>query len=581
MSDTAPKGGTSAALKRKTQLDDLAKTYSAKKSATPKATRKEEATESQTSPDAFAGISTNTFFKIMVQSDVDPKAKKEAIAKALAFDQTSEEAKKALAEFEEFKAYLQAARKNMARDIIKLTDTDAMAEMQRVYQQINDGMLDFENKMRPLTDIVDAIHKLRMNGISIDVYEEIQRDKEAEERKIALRKQLEERLVAIEQDVSKLRQDNAALGEDRHWSLWGEGRIKADAQEQIARNDILLQEKQQALGALQDEIVETQEKAANESQFDEFATEKAALRELLDLSSEAHTERQKSIVEAAETYIETTEERVGTVLGHLGRMSDQTERLTNANFQIRTAYAILTDATDDAQALNQDKRDDLKGKKSSGSAIENMKIEETERHLEDHIAALGKSNIDTTRVLADLTQSGERVRTMKQSNDDQESNMRSLHTTGVASIADHLSTTLQTVSAAALGEASAAARDSMTRMRDFTTDISTKEAFRVAGGMQSTNEGLAKALDDLAHFGDMITTIKSIRREGLEENKRILADMQNKAESVHEEIREANALAADIVAGKGGTATSDDEPENASEAEQPDQAPAPNPFGMG
>ena len=99
--------------------------------------------------------------------------------------------------------------------------------------------------------------------------------------------------------------------------------------------------------------------------------------------------------------------------------------------------------------------------------------------------------------------------------------------------------------------------------------------------MQSTNEGLTKALDDLAHFGDMITAIKTIRREGLEENKRILADMQNKAESVHEEIREANAIAADIVAGKGGVAASANDEETDHKPEKSSQEPTPNPFGLG
>ena len=55
--------------------------------------------------------------------------------------------------------------------------------------------------------------------VTVDVYEEIQKDKEAEERQLALRKQQEERLAEIEQDISKLRQDNAALNEQRNWSI--------------------------------------------------------------------------------------------------------------------------------------------------------------------------------------------------------------------------------------------------------------------------------------------------------------------------------------------------------------------------
>ena len=158
---------------------------------------------------------------------------------------------------------------------------------------------------------------------------------------------------------------------------------------------------------------------------------------------------------------------------------------------------------------------------------------------------------------------------MKENNDQQVSNTRALHTSGVAGVADQLSTVLQAVSSAALGEASHAAKMSITRMRDNTSEIAAKEAFRTALGVRGTNQELEKALTDLAKFGDVVQATANIRREALGENRALLEKLQRQAEAVQVEIGQANAIAADIVAGKGGLSSA---PQDAQEqaAKKPD-----------
>jgi hypothetical protein len=189
--------------------------------------------------DEFADIQSNTFFKIIFDEANSPTAKKEAVAKALAFTYDKEEAKQALAEFERFKAYLQSARKDMARQIISLTDTETFSELQGVYSQINDALLDFEQTMTPLTDIIDAIYKLRTNDVTLDIYEEIKRAREYEQKLAAERAEQEAKLEALQAEIGALNRNNATLATDKGFF----GGIRKRSLKLIAGNEVTLAEK--------------------------------------------------------------------------------------------------------------------------------------------------------------------------------------------------------------------------------------------------------------------------------------------------------------------------------------------------
>ena len=136
-----------------------------------------------------------------------------------------------------------------------------------------------------------------------------------------------------------------------------------------------------------------------------------------------------------------------------------------------------------------------------------------------------------------------------------------MHTTGVAGVADQLSTVLQAVSSASLGEASEAAKISIRRMADTTSTISSKEAFRTAMGMQGVNNDLEKALQDLESFGDVAQATANIRRTNLAENRDLLGKLEKLSTEVHEQIQDANSIAADVLAGKGGVTPANDDSE--------------------
>ena len=117
----------------------------------------------------------------------------------------------------------------MAEQIIALTDTEAFSELKSVYDELNTALLSFENKIAPLTDIVDAGYTLRTNGLTCDACREIAEEKENEAELAALRGEQEAELQSLNEQIEALTRENDLLAEDR--SFFGLGGTKKAARE--------------------------------------------------------------------------------------------------------------------------------------------------------------------------------------------------------------------------------------------------------------------------------------------------------------------------------------------------------------
>lgn len=518
----------------------------------------------------FSEMEANTFYKIMFDPDVSPEDKMKAVAQALSFADNKEDAKEKLEEFRQFKEYMQYERKRMAQQIIDLTDTEAFSELKQVYDELNNALIAFEDKINPLTDIVDAVYELRMNGVTFDAFREITEDKEAEARIAALKEEQQQQLEGLEKAIRTIQHNVAAWGEDK--AFFGLGGVKQSAREKIAKAQLELKEREDELGGLIETMQDETQYALPQSELDaKFLESKSKLRQLLDISSDDHKQRQADLVQSAQHFVNTTEARVSSISNHFDGMDKQIENLLDANYSMREIYAIMNDATKDAHKDNEEFRDTLKPADDSLSDIEKMTVEGEKRDLENYIGALNASSVDTTAVFAELTNAGHRIKSMKDGNDQQITKTRQLHSSGVASVADQLSTVLQAVSAAALGESSEMARMSLERMNQKTSDLSQKEVIRIALGTHEQNSELSKALEGLEQYGEVIRTATSITREGLLETKELLGRLEETAKDVQEDVKESISVAAEVVAGEDNAGSDDDGGSDEG---------GPNPFGM-
>ncbi len=227
----------------------------------------------------------------MFQEGVSPEAKKDALVRALTFALADEtDANKArLAEYARFKAYLQLERKQLALEVIRLTDTGAFAELQQVLRDLNAGVIEFNDQMQPLTDIIDAVYELRMAGNTIDVFREIQEDKAAEtdrqgrldEKERALQG-LAERHRAIQSDMAAQRERKSLL------RYFGGNELTQSARMEIARLEVAEQELQREVEAVRRDIERVKAETSPASRFADFSAAKQKLRELLDLTTADH-----------------------------------------------------------------------------------------------------------------------------------------------------------------------------------------------------------------------------------------------------------------------------------------------------
>lgn len=569
--DNGTQGGAKAKRSEsKSTQDILDQALNRKKRDKSSSESKETAT--RTTDPKFAKIEANSFYKI-VFAEGDPEEKKDEIAKVLAYDLSSEKSdnKEKLAEFELFKEWLMDQRKDMAQEIINLTDTDAFSELKDVFDEMNQGLLDFEKQMSPLTQILDAVYKLRMasDGAMFNVFKEIQDDKAEEARIAKLRVEQDQRLGSLTRDVDQIEMQIARLEGEKSW--FGLGGIKADALEKIRARQLQLENHNQEITGLTAEIANT--KFTRKTEFAEFEEEKAKLRELLDISSEEHKQRQQGLVDSANNFVTVADTRTSSVLEHLEGINDQIERLGDSNSGLRSVYAIISEAVEDAEEVNKTTRGGLLDESADESNIAKMRRENAKMAVEDHITALTAAKVDTMGTFGDLTAESYRIKAMKDSNDGQVSKTRSLNSKGVSGVASRLSTVLQGVSMAALSESSEVAQMTLERMNTQTNMMAQQEALKNAMGINQENDALVKAIEELESYGKVARAATDISREGYKDMQENLEELEKTARDVGDAVKEAVAVGAEVM--------NDDSPSKSSDTveEETVTKSGDNPFG--
>lgn len=526
-----------------------------------------EKSEESTISKQFAQIESNPFHQIVVQSDASPSEKKDAVARALAYNETEskEENEARLASFEQFKEYLMAYRKEMSKEIIRLADTEAFSELQAVFEDMNSSLLSFEQKITPLIEIIDAVHRLNMasDGAMYDVFKEIQEDKEEEERIKQLRAEQEAELNTLEANILKLNQDIAALREDRSW--FGMGGVKKDALQNIARNEVLIENHKNTAAALREKIENTT--FNRETRFAEFSAEKEQLRELLDITSEEHKDRQESLVKAALDFVNTTDERTGSVLDRMGKIRSQIKNVDTVNGNMNRIFAVVSDGIKDAEVSNADLSNRLNITAEEETTLAQYEREDKLEAVNEHIEALTASKVDTLSTLGELQEESMNIKSMRDTNNQQISHTRKMHTSGTAGIASRLSTVLTAVSSAALNEARTTTQNTLNKMNTITHDIAQNEAIKNATNMHLQNDELSKAIEQLATYKDISDKATEITRSALEEQKVLQREIESTAADLASSIKKAKGVTAEVMNAAGTSIPEQDAETSVREAE--------------
>ena len=491
------------------------------------------------------GIETNTFYSIIMADDVELEEKVNQVSKALEFTNDKEADRTRIKEFEQFKEYLQSISETMSKQRIEMTDTGTFSELQKVYGDFNNDLNNFIDKIKPLTDITDALYTLRKNGETRSVLAKIQQDK-------ANRRDLEERLESmkrelsmLEEDILQLKQENYKLAEDK--SFFGFGNIRAESKAQIKTNEDKITELDKNLHDLLPQIDNVRQQLTDMATGEGYSFEAQKLKELLDLNSEQHVQRQADLVQSALQFINSGKERFGEIRKHLELMNQQIEGLTDNNSQMQQIYAVLNDGTKKAEEANKAKRETLINAPEPTSQIEKMKLDKEKRDLDEFIDTVSQSTVDTMQTYGELSMEEIKLRNMQAATRNQSQSAATMHSRGIASVASQLSVVLTAVNSAAINESQVMASDTLTQMANVTNDVAKKESIRIATGRDDVNIELEKTLQDLVEFGDTQRQATEITRDAIKTMRDNLDELEKLSKDVQEDTADFVAVTADTI----------------------------------
>ena len=550
-----------ASLSRQTQLEEI---LAVRGRAAPTKAQKEEI---KAKDSRFANIESNPFFQTIFDEALSPEGKQAAVTKLLTFVGTREENRERVKAFDLFKEYLQSEREAMATQIIKMSDTENFATLKTVFEDINNALIDFENDMRPLTDIIDALHILRAENQTLDAFREIKDDEKRREAIAKREAELKEQIDKVQSRVDELKTQNRI--EEQNKGFFGFGGVKPESIEKIARNKVALENAAEELRRMSEESktnaektnVNTESKIINQDA-------KAKLKDMLNLASDEHRQRSQNLINSAVNFVQTSKEKIETIRGHLGHMSDQTKNLEDANGQMSFIYAILAEGVKGAESENKVLRGNVLTPAENENMVQKLTRETKQRDLDEHIMMLETSAVDTTATVADLTTASIRIKNMRDANAQQIQMARDMHARGVAGVADRLSTVIQAVGAAAIAESNAMTAETLMTMSNNTDMIAQKESMRIAMGYEERNNELVRAIESLAQYGEVNKVATEFTRSNIQTMRENLELMEKTARDVADTVLESKAVVADIVMG-ADSKTSASETETKSAVKSP------------
>lgn len=499
----------------------------------------------------FADIKENSFFKVIFSDSLSLEDKVENVTKILEFTNDKESDRARIQEFDAFKEYLQSISEEMSKQRIEMTDTEVFAELQKVYSDFNDDLNNFIEQITPLTEITDALYKLRQSGETRNALAQIKADQEWESEKNEQTKKLKENIISLETQITELQNAIFSLSQDK--SFFGFGQIKPASKAQILSNEALIEKLKADVSSKQSELSTLNKEIDERQSLREQSFETEKLKELLNLTSEEHTLRQAKMVESALKFVNQGKERFGAIRGHLEKMVKQIEGLGDNNGNMIQIYAVMNEATKKVEANHREHRKSLEAQDTGDNLLESMRHEETCRNLDEHIETVSTATVDTMQTYGELTTEAIKIRNMQAATKKQVESARAMHSRGIASVASQLSVVVTAVNSAAINEAQAMAGNTLAEMSKVTNDIAKNEAIRIATGRDEINYDLEAMLQNLAEFGDTQREATEITRAALETMRSNLNEIEKMAKDVQSDTRDFVAVTGDVLSHKTET----------------------------
>ncbi len=511
--------------------------------------------ESESSELSLA-IQENPFAQVMFNTNLDPEAKRDQIASLVAFDSeaTKEQNREKIEAFHKFMEYLQEQRKVINREGIKLQDTEAFAQLQQVIDQMSAATIQFQEKVEPLMQVLQAVFEIRKNNKVTEVYKDIQDDitwKEEQEQKLS---DLENQQAKNKDQWLKLERDLSFLSKDR--SLFGFGPVRAESQAKIdeLRKFTIpeaAKEHENLLESIKDQnsLIEEGREGLNP----ELRAQKETLRQFLDLTNDDNRDRQKALIDAAINYVDTSDDKLKNVLGTLERLGKHSEVVGDSNSMLRNFHMIIDDSLKVANNNNQGARSSLENSPADESSIAKMTREEQLKDLNEHIARTDEGAVDIANSIGGLTKQSVQIQAYKDTIRNETGSTKRLHLEGVSQMAEQLMSVISAISSAATTESRAVAAGNFAEMAEQNQTIVSQEVIRNATNVDLEAKAISKLVGELEDYGQVLNASSEIASQGYDRMRETVDAIRKVSGSVQGAIDDFNADRADagIAVGKG------------------------------
>lgn len=492
---------------------------------------------------AVAAPTDNPLYKILFSESLNIEEKRAAIAKHLAATLAKADNKAEVEEFYKLQAWLEEEFQRMQKEILHLTDTEAFSVLQSVYNDMNGALVEFDETMRPLTDVLDALYALNTADKTFDAYVEIKGDERAEAERATKRTAAEARLNAVRDRVNAAGERIAVLGEDKSW--FGYGNVKKRSREEIALKERELIGARADLDAIAAEITALSNAPERESALGDLAVHKGELAKLLNITGDHWKEQQTKLVNAALGFITKSKNRITDVEKHLGMMTEQVDALYDTNSRMGQVYALVGDGVSDAVKATADTRSSVVAPTDGESMT--VQIERNQRlvTLDEHAKALDDASRSCATGFAETTSEEVRLRTMRESNRDKMSRARVMATQGTSGMAGRLAVVVNAVSDAALGQSEDGLRDTLIKMGDRTNVVAQKQVIAQSLGAQQTAAELERTIKGLGEMREVVQASRQLMEEGVAAVREHVDTLTGLAEGLKADSGEAIAVYAD------------------------------------
>ena len=496
-------------------------------------------------------ITSNPVAKIVFNPEAAPEARSQQIAALLSPDLV-EECKASIKQLEAYKEYLAQQRTLMQRRLIELSSTTVFSKMKQTFADMNKGVLDFREMIRPLVDNLDALYTLRTAGdnVVLDTFAEIEEDRKREA-------DWDRRTAEADAEIRRINSDKGVLENDiaklkTQTGIFGG--IKKSAQAEIAAKELLIAKQLDGLKACRDKVMAiVAEKAEHDAKEGKFKAEKDQVRAMLDISGPEHVKRVEGIIKAALSYIDKSQVTVSELRDELGAIEGQADKLVKINSQMITVVAILDKGIDLATAASKDKVQALSTAKDGEDTLARLERERNKNDFERHVSALLDSGRSTKKTVADLEKDAVNASTFHDALGKQSVNLRELSSDGIASVATSLNTTIQALNNSALNEASESVRDSMRAMNVVTDDVANKEVVRQALQLDETSKRIVEKIESMSSIAESLQAANKLREDGLSNIQSRLGELNDVTVAVRARLQESIGMDAK---GSGASAAS-------------------------